>query len=174
MFGINRFLWCFIFLFPLFISYAQDNQFVVVLAGRNNKSWYKKNLDSIFNQTYTQYRVVYVDDNSSDGTAELVNNYVHERKQEERFTLIANKNRKLAMYNYYHAIHNHCQDSEIVVQLDADDWFAHKGVLAYLNKVYQDENIWMTYGNLKSDPYSPIFVARAIATNIIEKNLFRM
>ena len=33
---------------------------------------YKRNLDSIFMQNYTNYKVIYIDDNSPDGTGQFV------------------------------------------------------------------------------------------------------
>jgi hypothetical protein len=33
----------------------------------------------------------------------------------------------------------------VVVELNGDDWLADKKVLNFLNKVYQNENIWITY-----------------------------
>lgn len=40
-----------------------------------------------------------------------------------------------------------CNDDEIVLMYDGDDWFPHKDVLQRINREYQDDNIWMTYGN---------------------------
>jgi len=46
----------------------------------NNR--YKRNLESIFQQEYTNYKVYYIDDHSKDKTAELVEQYIKERKLE--------------------------------------------------------------------------------------------
>jgi len=35
---------------------------------------------------------------------------------------------------------------DIIVEVDGDDWLLHPFVLQYLNQVYQNDNIWMTYG----------------------------
>ena len=35
---------------------------------------------------------------------------------------------------------------DIIVTVDGDDYLANDKVLTYLNEVYQDENIWMSYG----------------------------
>jgi hypothetical protein len=55
------------------------------------------------------------------------------------------------MANWYSAIHS-CNDNAIIVQLDGDDWLAHDNVLAYINSIYADENIWLTYGQFKEYP----------------------
>jgi hypothetical protein len=51
----------------------------------------------------------------------------------------------MGTYNYFRDI-NIIQDDDIIVEIDGDDWLMHPFVFSYLNQVYQDENIWMTYG----------------------------
>lgn len=55
-------------------------------------------------------------------------------------------------------------DDEVIVQLDGDDWLAHREVLARLEGVYEDPNVWITYGSFinsmgfkggNSRPYRP-------------------
>jgi glycosyltransferase involved in cell wall biosynthesis len=41
---------------------------------------YKRNLDSILQQNYTNYKVYYIDDYSTDKTGEFVEKYIKERK----------------------------------------------------------------------------------------------
>ena len=42
--------------------------------------------------------------------------------------------------------------------MNGDDWLAGKDVLSYLSKVYEDQNVWLTYGQyrrttgIKKDP----------------------
>lgn len=38
-------------------------------------------------------------------------------------------------------------DEDVILFLDGDDWLAHSGVLSYLNNVYSNENIWITWGS---------------------------
>lgn len=124
-----------------------EKKIVVVVASYNNSEWYTYNLGSIFAQNYTNYRVIYVDDCSPDGTAQLAETYVKEHHQEYRTTLVKNKTRQLAMKNLYEAISS-CSNDEIVAILDGDDMFAHPYVLAHLNKTYCENNIWLTFGNV--------------------------
>lgn len=126
---------------------------IVVPSYNNNKNLfkgepaYRKNLQSIFEQTYPYYRVVYIDDCSSDGTAQAVAQMVAQCGQEHRFTLIENKTNYGQLANRYYAIHS-CADYEVVVNLDGDDFLANPHVLSYLNKVYQNSDVWMTYGQM--------------------------
>jgi len=51
---------------------------------------YKRNLNSIFQQDYTNYKVFYVDDNSEDNTAQLVKDYVKRNKLYKKIKLYLN------------------------------------------------------------------------------------
>jgi len=124
---------------------SEDKKIVVLTTSYNNCKWYKKNLDSIFNQKYSNFRLIYVDDQSPDGTGKLVEQYITQNNLQENVTLIKNETRRLALYNIYHAIHS-CDNDEIIVSLDGDDWFTHPHVLSKINDVYSDPNIWITYG----------------------------
>ena len=125
---------------------GHEKPFVIVIASYNNKDWYKLNLDSVFQQNYSNYRVIYTDDLSPDGTGNLVENYIKKHGVEEKITLIKNKERRLAMANLYTAIHM-CDDNEIVLILDGDDWLAHPDVLSRINHEYLTSDIWLTYGS---------------------------
>ena len=60
-----------------------------------------------------------------------------EGKMKQKIKLIHNDHRCLAMQNHFHAIYS-CEDDEIILMLDGDDWLAHNKVLSYINQCYQD------------------------------------
>jgi hypothetical protein len=76
------------------------------------------------------------------------------------------------MENLYNVIYS-CDDDEIIVILDGDDWLAHNGVLNKLDTVYSDPNCWMTYGQYISWPDNMPGYSRQIPSDIIETNNFR-
>ncbi len=161
------------------LLYSEFKQFVCIVASYNNKRWYKKNLDSLFYQTYPYYRIIYIDDCSTDSTGNLVEHYIHVRKQHEHVTLIKNTYRRGALANIYDAIHS-CLDHEIIVIVDGDDWLAHNKVLQYLNTIYQNQNVWLTYGQFMYFSLEPthhlhnkIGLAAPYPINIIQQKLFR-
>ena len=151
---------------------TQDKSFAIVVASYNNKNWYQKNLDSIFSQNYPNYRLIYVDDASEDGTATLVREYVIKKGQEDRTTIISNDTRLFAMANFYKAIWL-CSPEEIVVELDGDDWFANENVLAYLNEVYADPEVWVTYGQFQFYPCGSPGWSSQLPFHVIENNAYR-
>ena len=63
---------------------------VIVIPSYNNKDWYDRNLGSVFSQKYKHYRIIYINDCSTDNTYDLVCNFVREQGQEHRTTIINN------------------------------------------------------------------------------------
>jgi hypothetical protein len=150
-----------------------EKPMVIIIASYNNKDWYKLNLDSVFRQNYTNYRIIYIDDASTDKTGDLVEKHIKEKHQENRVTLIKNKKNLKALANIYSAIHEFSKDNEIVVVIDGDDWLAHDHVFALLNKVYQDPNVWMTYGQFLWCPEGDLGFCSPFPQNIIDSRDFR-
>ena len=68
----------------------EEKHFIVLIPSYKNSQWYKKNLDSIFMQKYSNYHILYIDDCSPDGTGDLVEKYIKEKKQEHKVILIKN------------------------------------------------------------------------------------
>lgn len=149
-----------------------ERRIVVIIGSYNNSQWYKKNLDSIFNQKYQNYRVIYTDDCSSDGNAHLVQEYIKKKNQEHRVLLIKNAERRYKMANIYRSYHL-CNDSDVIIELDGDDWLTHDHVFTRYNEIYQDPNVWMTYGHYSKWPTGEPQYMNEIPAEIIENNSFR-
>lgn len=145
---------------------------VIVTASYNNASWYQWNLDSVIAQQYINWRMIYIDDCSTDDTGNLVDAYLKEKGMENKITLIRNTERKRAMHNLYEAIHS-CRNNEIIIILDGDDRLAHDTVLAHINGVYQNTNIWLTYGQFKEYPSGAAGFCIPMPDFIVQENAFR-
>jgi hypothetical protein len=61
--------------------------------------------------------------------------------------------------------------NDIIVVVDGDDWLSHSQVLAELNEVYTDPNIWLTYGQFipASGAYPP-YCQRIDNTRVYRKS----
>ncbi len=137
---------------PKILNPPYEKKIVVTIASYNNEKFFKKNLESIFFQNYTNYRVIYVDDASTDNTFKLVSEFIEERGFEDKITLIHNKKNKGAMCNHYTMGHL-AESDEIIVTVDGDDWLPNKNVFKRLNEAYHDEAVWMTYGSYKGSKF---------------------
>lgn len=129
----------------LHLNGMEEKPIVVVTASYNNKEVCRKNLYSLFSQEYSNWKLIYIDDCSTDGTADLVESFIYLQGQEAKVNLIRNSERKGHLYNQYHAIHTVPKDVIILI-LDGDDWLAAPWTLAYINEVYQTKDVWLTYG----------------------------
>ncbi len=165
-------LFCVLLFISFYVHALHEKSMVVVVPSYNNAQWYKQNLDSIRLQTYNNYRVIYIDDCSLDGTGELVRAYINEHDLHDKVTLICNETNKGAMANHYKAVWM-CQDHEVIVHLDGDDWFENKGVLKRVNQEYQDPDCWLTYGQFKRFPQGKMGYCRKMPLDVVTHNTFR-
>ena len=123
----------------------KNKQFVFIIPSYNNADYYKKNLDSVINQTYKNWKIIYVDDCSTDNTHNLVNEYIKENNLKDKFMLIKNKTNMKQAYSRYQC-YKYCNDNDIICFLDGDDWLYDNFVLDKLNKEYNSD-IMITYGS---------------------------
>jgi len=118
-----------------------NNRFVILVTQRNAEPYIRKCLDSVTMQTYKNYEVIIMDDDSDDGTWEII------QKEYSQFQAIHTSKQDYHIKNFIAGINLVATDREdIIVFLSGDDYLYSDDVLDYLNNVYQEE-IWMTYGN---------------------------
>ena len=125
------------------------NKFNIICCSYNNEEWAETHLESILEQTYDNYEVIYVNDTSTDKTMEIVNKIV---KNDKRFHIIDNKVNVDSPTNYFKCSYEFMEDkddNEILVELCGDDWFATPTVLEQLNEVYNNTDCWLTYGGMR-------------------------
>lgn len=146
--------------------------FAVVIPSFNNALWCRDNLASVLTQEYPHFRIVYVDDASTDDTATMVAEYVAETRQEGRVTLHRNETRRGATANIDMAVRG-CNADEIVVLLDGDDFLAHPRVLQRLDAIYRDPDVWVTWGQFTRVPEGGEGFCAPIPPAIISANAIR-
>ncbi len=172
-FGLASLLMCTILeIKALDTDHVAQCEIVVTIPSYNNKDWCIKNLDSVFAQDYPFYEVIYVDDCSTDGTYDLVEQYIKTKKPKCPVTLIKNETRQYHLANRYRM---NClvPDHKIIVELDGDDWFPHPEVLSYLAKIYANPEIWLTYGQFQWWPDGKIGYCKKFPDEVFKNNSFR-
>lgn len=153
---------------------ASCKKFVILIASYNNKKYVKKNIFSAL-QDYPEecYRIIYIDDCSTDTTYELAQDIIAIINKPGLFTLIHNEINMGAQYNHWYAINNLIEDDEIVVILDGDDLLAGDFVLNHLNALYSNHDIWLTYGQYQEINSCKIGFNKPMPEYIIKQNAFR-
>jgi glycosyltransferase involved in cell wall biosynthesis len=154
------------------IGAVEEKPLVVLITSYNNEHWIDRNLSSVASQKYSNFRLIYIEDCSTDHTADLAKNLIAQLGLASRSLVISNTTRQGALANIYHAVQS-CKDDEIIVSLDGDDWFAHTDVLRTINEAYSKFDIWLTHGTFKEYPYDSTAWSVAIPEPIVKNNLFR-
>ncbi len=155
-----------------FIYAGTNSNFVIVVPSFNNASFYERNLESIFQQSYPNFRVIYIDDASTDGTCELVKNWIEKHGHQEKVTLICNDENKGGLANIFLACHS-CKANEIVCLVDGDDFLAHKEVLKTLSSYYANKDVWMTYGQFEHFPSGKLGLCAPFEPSELREQLTR-
>lgn len=146
--------------------------FKIIVPMYNVEDWVETTIKSVLEQTYKNYSCVIIDDMSTDESVSVVKNLI---KDDNRFNLIINNEKKYALQNIVEGIdYNGCDDEDIIITLDGDDWLANKNVLQKLVDYYSSNDIWLTYGNHTNfpdgEPYWPLF---KYPDEIVQSNNFR-
>lgn len=123
----------------------EGKRFHIVSMERNAGQSAIRCLESVYHQDYDRdlVRHVFIDDASTDGTHETIERWLGEHpdcsveyvRNTERQGSGANGPRMSRM----------AEPGSIVIEVDGDDWLADPGVLRFFDKVYEDDDVWMTY-----------------------------
>lgn len=152
---------------------SYDPFFFILSLSYNNEKWCIKSLESALMQDYSNWILYIVNDASTDTTGFLLENYIREHALENKVILINNPQRRLAVENFYYAIHQFCHDDWIVVTLDGDDWFTTPKALSRIAQEYRDESVWLTYGNFINYPSNVPNYLGTFSEEILNENSFR-
>jgi glycosyltransferase involved in cell wall biosynthesis len=133
-------------------SFALVNRpFAIVIVGANNGASVEKTIASIYSQNYENYRVIYIDDASDDGSFDVARDLIYANDKLAQVTLVHNDQRLGVLANVSRAVKT-CREEEIVVVLQGEDWLAHEWVLQRLNAYYADPDLWLAYGQAMDFP----------------------
>jgi glycosyltransferase involved in cell wall biosynthesis len=148
------------------------NKFKIVIPMYNVEKWIDRTIESLKSQKYKHFDVVIIDDISTDSSYEKCKSLI---EGDDRFSIIKNTEKKYALRNIYEGIeYLNCSDEDIIVTLDGDDWLSSAKVLGHLNKIYNKQDCWLTYGSYAEYPTGRIGTfARQIPQDVIENNSFR-
>ena len=119
----------------------------IILPVYNSKNFILNTLKSVINQKYKKWRLLIVDDNSTDGTRKLIIDFINNNISKKKFVLIKNKNNKGQAFSRNLAL-KHC-NSEYIAFIDSDDLW-EKNKLKVQIKYMSDNGHSFTYSDYKS------------------------
>ena len=133
-----------------FDRYPEELPMCLIVAGFNNYPDFRVelSLNSIFQQNYSNFFVVLIDDASTDRSVEVYRKYLEFHNiDRSRYVFISNKQNKGSLENIYNSVHQYCSTDSIVSSPDADDELLGKNVLKVFNVAFQQKKAGVIYSN---------------------------
>ena len=116
----------------------------VIICGYNlEKKITLKCLNSVLDQTYKNYKIIYIDDNSPNNNYNTVKNLLQYVSNET--IIVKNKERMWPAYSRFTAI-SYCDNNDICFFIDGDDWLINKDAFKIINNLFRDKEIIASFG----------------------------
>lgn len=109
----------------------------IIMAVYNGQEYIREQLESLKDQTYTEWRLVIRDDRSSDKTSEIVKKFSDEVEQEVIFKV--NEKPSGSAKNNFALLINDAKESDYVMFCDQDDIWKKDKIEITFNKMKQAE-----------------------------------
>ena len=150
-----------------------QGRFKIIVPSFNSIDYLPKTLASIESQTNQNYDVCVIDDCSSfPEQSEVIKAFctkngwlsIFHKKNVGTLASVREGVKKL-----------HCQDEDVIVVVDGDDWLYDEEVLSKLDLIYSSEDVYVTWGQFETYPPNCIQMnyADAVDEEVIEKKLYR-
>lgn len=112
---------------------VKDKKFTILIPNFNNGRYLEKCINSILNQTYKNYEIIFVDDMSTDNSVEIAKELLKNHK------IIVNKSKRYNGGTRNVGILE--ANSDYIICIDSDDWLKDDKVLDRINKAIKNEDI---------------------------------
>jgi teichuronic acid biosynthesis glycosyltransferase TuaG len=119
----------------------------IILPVYNSENYIIDTIKSIINQTYKDWRLIIIDDNSTDSTERVIINFINSNQYKNKILFFKNKINKGQAFSRNKALK--LVKSEFVGFIDSDDTWA-KNKLRTQIKFMLKNNYYFTYSNYKS------------------------
>jgi glycosyltransferase involved in cell wall biosynthesis len=122
-----------------------ENRFVFVAPAFNAGKTIQQMLMSIAGQSYTNWKIIVIDDMSTDYTEMYCNDFYYGMIKignsldidiNYQFEFIENKEKKWEVANVLEGI-KRCEDDDIICRIDGDDWLTDLDALAMIDASYK-------------------------------------
>jgi len=134
---------------------------IVVLTGfYNAEDYILRSLTSIKNQNYKEFTCYITSDHSTDNSVPLIKDFI---KDDDRFILVEDADKKVYQTgNFDRVIRSNpdIADSDILVEVDGDDYLPDPGTLDRINNTYSDTDVWIANGSFIYSNGAPGFARR--------------
>lgn len=128
----------------------ENIHFKIIVPMYNCALWFSECLNSVLQQTYSNWQLIIVVDPSTDKTKEKVEKYLNKHSDINYIFKYSNV-RKYVPKNHIDSIReSKPANDDVIVLLDGDDALFGTDTLEYLASVYENESVWITWGSYVS------------------------
>lgn len=125
--------------------------FLVLSPVWNAAPWVGNCLASVRRQTYPRIRHFWIDDASTDGTAQIL------RQKVPPADLVVNSQRRFPSYNVWQALTHYVGEDCLVGLLDGDDWLLDDTAVEQLVDLHRTHDVaWSTHLVLEKGPQGEV------------------
>lgn len=136
----------------------KNYKFSIIIPNYNNAKWLDKCLNSVLNQTYKNYEIIFIDDMSTDNSLEIANNLLKEHRVIE-----LNQKRLNGGSRNVGIIES---NSDYTVCLDSDDWLKSNTVLQEINDNLDEQDVMFLGFELGKDGKEDLYPFRPNYTTL--------
>jgi glycosyltransferase involved in cell wall biosynthesis len=115
----------------------------VIVPFRNPGPHLDSCVESLLRQTCVPFAMVFLDNGSTDGSHQKV------PVEDPRVTLIRRSRGETADESFCLFVARHCEEEDVVLQLEGSDWLAADTALAQLQQCFADPGCMVTYGQFQ-------------------------
>ena len=112
----------------------------IYITNYNYGRFLRDSIKSVFNQTYTNYELIIIDDGSTDDSKNILNKY----KNYKNLKIIFQKNKGL---NFSNNIALKLSKGDYITRLDADDWLDENFLQVMVDQIKKDPKVGMIFCN---------------------------
>jgi glycosyltransferase involved in cell wall biosynthesis len=121
---------------------GRSNRIVVVTPFYNAGTFLEKCVASVLEQDYGNFKMLLLDDASTDGSAEGL-------PRDPRVCYLRNAERRGLAANLHRLLTEHVEPDDIVVCVDGDDLLACPDALSRIDRYYNEHDCWVMYGQFQ-------------------------
>lgn len=138
----------------------KDYKFSIIIPNYNNAMWLEKCLNSVLNQTYENYEIIFIDDMSTDNSLEIANKLLKDHKVlKVPYKKYNGGTRNIGIME---------ATGDYIVCLDSDDWLKRESTLKEINEQLDDEDIMFLGFDLYKDGKEDLFPFRPNYENMYQ------
>lgn len=123
----------------------------------NCETWIEKCIKSIQDQKEKDFKCYLLNDMSTDDSVKKAEEAI---EGDDRFVIINNTKKYYQGGNYDQIMRSdEVHDEDVVIEVDGDDWLPDDEVFTRVLKAYEDDEVWLAYGQFQYDDGRPGFAA---------------